>query len=468
MTRARVSTGDVQRRIRPRHSEYVRHGTVVVEPCQAVMADHIRVGSAGSDGTVLPFDYLIIASGTSYAENIKAVSPSLDYRLRQFAAERKSLEAAERVVVIGGGILAMETCGDVRDAFPNKELILVCRSTILRKSGPVPHPILKADWEARGVRVVDHEAMLPLEDGATHYVTDKGTKVCPVEGTRAIWCIGRGAPNAQFMPKTSLDAFGYIRVNKHLQVDGFKEGNVFAMGDVCYSAAFTYGDRGLLMAGVHGFVARENVLSLAEQAARGVTVERQRCTDELPFAMDQELQRTGFGRESFKACTLGYGRYCIVSTPGVKQRKQEGAAHAIDNLRFITDEEMASKAKVKIVTKSIKGGYQMGHIMWCDALRTPDEKPHWAIADQFARKSDAKGMMSLFSVILNHPWMFGMVFRLFAVPMKGAKKAGTFVEHDEPMQEAFNVEALFEDADAVDEAAAPVVSESNEVVPFSS
>ena len=38
----------------------------------------------------------------------------------------------------------METCGDVRDAFLNKELILVCRSTILRKSGPVPHPILKA------------------------------------------------------------------------------------------------------------------------------------------------------------------------------------------------------------------------------------------------------------------------------------------------------------------------------------
>ena len=91
----------MQRQIRPRHSEYVRHGTVVVEPCQAVMADHIRVGSAGSDGTVLPFDYLIIASGTSYAENIKAVSPSLDYRLRQFAAERKSLRGGGAPVFIG-------------------------------------------------------------------------------------------------------------------------------------------------------------------------------------------------------------------------------------------------------------------------------------------------------------------------------------------------------------------------------
>ena len=54
-----------------------------------------------------------------------------------------------------------------------------------------------------------------------------------------------------------------------------------------------------------------------------------------------------------------------------------------------------------------------------------------------------------------------------AMPMKDAQKKGTYVEHNEPMQEAFNVEALFEDADG-DEAAAPVVSESNEVVPFSS
>ena len=263
MTRARVSTGDVQRRIRPRHSEYVRHGTVVVEPCQAVMADHIRVGSAGSDGTVLPFDYLIIASGTSYAENIKAVSPSLDYRLRQFAAERKSLEAAERVVVIGGGVIAMETCGDVRDSFPNKEMILVCRSTILRKSGPAAHPVLSKWWEERGVRVVAGEAMLPLEDGATHYVTDKGTKVCPVEGTRAIWCTGRGAPNTQFMAKTSLDAYGYIRTNKHLQVEGFPAGNVFAMGDACFAETHVLGDRGLSSTIVHGMVARLNILALA-------------------------------------------------------------------------------------------------------------------------------------------------------------------------------------------------------------
>ena len=36
------------------------------------------------------------------------------------------------------------------------------------------------------MRVIEGEAMLDLEDGATHYKTDKGTEVCEVEGTRAI------------------------------------------------------------------------------------------------------------------------------------------------------------------------------------------------------------------------------------------------------------------------------------------
>ena len=40
---------------------------------------------------------------------------------------------------------------------------------------------------------------------------------------------------------------------------------------------------------------------------------------------------------------------------------------------------------------------------WCDALRSPDEKLHWFFADQFAKKSDAKMMISMFSLILNHP-----------------------------------------------------------------
>lgn len=56
-------------------------------------------------------------------------------------AERRSLAAAKRVVVIGGGNVGMETAGDVFDTFPNKELIIVVRSTLFRKSGPAAGPL---------------------------------------------------------------------------------------------------------------------------------------------------------------------------------------------------------------------------------------------------------------------------------------------------------------------------------------
>ena len=44
----------------------------------------------------------------------------------------------------------------------------------------------------------------------------------------------RAAAQADFMPKESLDEYGYIRTNKHMQVEGVP-GNVFAIGDVVYA-----------------------------------------------------------------------------------------------------------------------------------------------------------------------------------------------------------------------------------------
>ena len=359
VTRARVSTGDVQRRIRPRHSEYVRHGTVVVEPCQAVMADHIRVGSAGSDGTVLPFDYLIIASGTSYAENIKAVSPSLDYRLRQFAAERKSLEAAERVVIIGGGLIAMETCGEVRDAFPNKELILVCRSTILRKSGPVPHPIPKADWEARRAR------RRPRGDvavgGRRDALRDRRGRRCR-RGTRAT-CARPRAP-IRSSCRSLLAASVHSR-EQHRKSTASRRATP-RDGRRLLLPAFTYGDRGF---DGERPARRPRERALARRAGgarrdgRAPALHRQLRSRWIRSSEDGLWPRVVQSMHARLRAQLHRG--------DVRREAAEegGRAHAIDNLRFVTDEELASKTKVKIVTKSSKADTK-GHT-WRDALRTP-------------------------------------------------------------------------------------------------
>lgn len=63
---------------------------------------------------VVPFDFLILSTGCFYAEGIKAQSPSMEYRIKQYHAERRKVATAQRVLIIGSGVVGNELCGEVR------------------------------------------------------------------------------------------------------------------------------------------------------------------------------------------------------------------------------------------------------------------------------------------------------------------------------------------------------------------
>ena len=94
----------------------------------------------------MPFDFLILATGCFYAEGIKTASPSMEYRIRQYAAERRKVATAKRVLIIGAGVVGNELCGEIVDAFPDKEIIMVGRSTLLSRCGPEAHRLIAEHW----------------------------------------------------------------------------------------------------------------------------------------------------------------------------------------------------------------------------------------------------------------------------------------------------------------------------------
>ena len=182
---------DFQKRMRVMHKDYVVNGQVVVDQCQEVALDHIKVGSTGKDLHVIPFDYLFISSGCHYSENIKTNSPvseapahagaygrscgvealscprvcvqSMAYRIAQYEAERRKIVESKRVLIIGAGVVGNELCGEIIDAFPKKEVIMVGRSTILSHAGPEAHRLISEHWASKGVKGIFNEAMLPLK-----------------------------------------------------------------------------------------------------------------------------------------------------------------------------------------------------------------------------------------------------------------------------------------------------------------
>ena len=50
------------------------------------------------------------------------------------------------------------------DAFPDKEIIMVGRSTLLSRCGPEAHRLISQHWAERGVTCYFHEEMKPYAD----------------------------------------------------------------------------------------------------------------------------------------------------------------------------------------------------------------------------------------------------------------------------------------------------------------
>ena len=366
---------EFQKRMRCMHKDYVVHGQVVVEQCQEVALDHIKVGSSGKDLHVIPFDYLFISTGCHYSENIKTNSPSLSYRIQQYGAERRKIAESKRILIIGTGVVGNELCGEIIDAFPKKEVIMVGRSTILSRAGPEAHRLISDHWASKGVRTIYNEAMLPLKAGDTHFETVKGTKI-PVDGTRAFWCLGRDAPNTWFLKKnfgsTALDPLGYIKVDSKCRVQGVPRGNIFASGDCVFAPAHPGGDRGYFGFNVHSFVARENIIALHEQLMAGKPPELCVCPQEMAFKIDPKCE-TGTGAvwvEPFKMLSLGHQTFYLQLTALPK-----GAKNAEIDEAFA---EKVNKGEAKTHCWLMKSGSearQKGEIERVDHLRETAHTP---------------------------------------------------------------------------------------------
>ena len=103
------------------HTAYVKNGDVVIGSLAAVRTDHILFGAkAGLAAKALPFDFLVIATGTSYGSDIKTEGTSIEHRRRSFEIEHKRLEDSPAAVVVGAGLVGTEIALDIATHFPGK------------------------------------------------------------------------------------------------------------------------------------------------------------------------------------------------------------------------------------------------------------------------------------------------------------------------------------------------------------
>jgi NADH dehydrogenase len=210
-----------------------------------------------TDGAELPYDYLIVAAGTThayfghdewrtYAPGLKTLEDALDIRRRVLLAfERAEREAdpARRAieltfVIVGGGPTGVEMAGalaeiarqslakDFRHFDPGSAKI------ILVEGGPAvlanfPEPLREAarkDLEDLGVQVRLGEAVTRIADGRVE--TARGV----IEAETILWAAGVAASPLGATLGVPLDRAGRVLIQPDLTVPGHPD--VFVIGDL--------------------------------------------------------------------------------------------------------------------------------------------------------------------------------------------------------------------------------------------
>ena len=222
----------------------VKNGELVTGALHGVRASHIEVGAAR---TVVPYDYLVLCTGSSYGSDIKCEgNASLTFRHQQMVAERDALRSAEHVLIVGGGLVGCEVAGEVAEAFPGKRVTLVHAHDRLLKQIKGAHELAYQTLETLGVkmhlgqRVQRNAASGAVAGGGGSFTTSKGARL---EADKVIWCTG-ATPNTAYLrdPEATdprftraLDDRGFVKVDASMRVLGFDQ--VFCCGDILSPAS---------------------------------------------------------------------------------------------------------------------------------------------------------------------------------------------------------------------------------------
>lgn len=226
----------------------------------------------------IPFDFLVVATGTRLAAPGTMPDDDKLPSTRYLQAHQAAIQAAQSIVVIGGGAVGVQMACDLKEIYgPAKTITLVHSRDHLM---PFYHADLSALIKARfadlgvnlvtGSRVVIPPGGFPNTDNNnnkkpfTIHLQDGRTLTADL----AIQATGQ-TPNSQFLsslppssPETPLlnSRNGFVRVRPTMQFADAAYPHLFAVGDIADTAAHKAAKPGYVQAAV----AARNIAAMVE------------------------------------------------------------------------------------------------------------------------------------------------------------------------------------------------------------
>lgn len=189
-------------------------------------------------GQVIKYSHLILCTGTDGAFPGKFnTTASYQTAIQTYEEFVKQIQAADSVLVIGGGSTGVEMAAEVKTEYPEKRVVLIHSRIAL--ADPELLPSVRQDAKLvlveKGVELLLGQKVLNLSKLQLN-VTNKNMVVTTDRGTSLttdliISCVGLKINSVAYASSFSgsLAENGALKVNEHLQVEGHS--NVYAVGD---------------------------------------------------------------------------------------------------------------------------------------------------------------------------------------------------------------------------------------------
>ena len=221
-----AAPGTIGNQARKYYKEFLE-GRFIQSRVDTLGPHHARL----EDGSEIHFDYGVIASGTRYpslpvAKSVEAMS--LQTRDEELVIANAMLKKATKVMVIGGGVVGVELAGEIAYALPNTKVVLAHnQDRLLNGFKEKAQRAARKQLEGLGVEIEFnrrfHTQNGKYIDQNTGYISDADLVY---EATGIL-------PNSDFLKAELahiLNEKGFVKVDKHLQVEG--ESSLYALGDV--------------------------------------------------------------------------------------------------------------------------------------------------------------------------------------------------------------------------------------------
>jgi NADH dehydrogenase FAD-containing subunit len=194
--------------------------------------------------SVLHYDYLVIASGSSTASRLQGeLAPFKPFGDHDIGASIRSIQkiisGAKSVVIGGAGPVGVEFAGELAEAFKDKKgasitLVSATRHVLptLKEGGSIKAEKILAE---KDVKVIASRKVTKAERYISGNISRWVVSLDNGEQLEAdIYISTTGVvPNNQFIPKEFLSIDGWVKVDDRLRVMGGSEsGSIYALGDI--------------------------------------------------------------------------------------------------------------------------------------------------------------------------------------------------------------------------------------------